>query len=95
MISLLLYKREMKGSIKVLLIFAAVITLYVTVIIRMYDPEMMKTLDDFVKVMPELMAAVGIHAGATSLIGFMISYLYGFDFDCIPRWYSVFCEEMV
>ena len=56
MISLLLYKREMKGSIKVLLIFAAVITLYVTVIIRMYDPEMMKTLDDFVKVMPELMA---------------------------------------
>ena len=47
MISLLLYKREMKGSIKVLLIFAAVITLYVTVIIRMYDPEMMKTLDDF------------------------------------------------
>ena len=49
MISLPLYKREMKGSIKVLLIFAAVITLYVTVIIRMYDPEMMKTLDDFVK----------------------------------------------
>ena len=46
MISLPLYKREMKGSIKVLLIFAAVITLYVTVIIRMYDPEMMKTLDD-------------------------------------------------
>ena len=76
MISLSLYKREMKGSIKVLLIFAAVITLYVTVIIRMYDPEMMKTLDDFVKVMPELMAAVGMHAGATSLIGFMISYLY-------------------
>ena len=76
MISLPLYKREMKGSIKVLLIFAAVITLYVTVIIRMYDPEMMKTLDDFVKVMPELMAAVGMHAGATSLIGFMISYLY-------------------
>ena len=88
MISLLLYKREMKGSIKVLLIFAAVITLYVTVIIRMYDPEMMKTLDDFVKVMPELMAAVGIHAGATSLIGFMISYLYGFILIVFPM---VFC----
>ena len=82
MISLLLYKREMKGSIKVLLIFAAVITLYVTVIIRMYDPEMMKTLDDFVKVMPELMAAVGIHAGA------MISYLYGFILIVFPM---VFC----
>lgn len=88
MISLPLYKREMKGSIKVLLIFAAVITLYVTVIIRMYDPEMMKTLDDFVKVMPELMAAVGMHAGATSLIGFMISYLYGFILIVFPM---VFC----
>ena len=88
MISLPLYKRELKGSIKMLLIFAAVITLYVTVIIQMYDPEMVKTLDDFVKVMPELMAAVGMHAGATNLIGFMISYLYGFILIIFPM---VFC----
>lgn len=81
MMSLPLYKREMKGSIKVLLIFAAVI-------IRMYDPEVMKTLDDFVKVMPELMAAVGMHVGATSLLGFMISYLYGFILIVFPM---VFC----
>ena len=95
MISLLLYKREMKGSIKVLLIFAAVITLYVTVIIRMYDPEMMKTLDDFVKVMPELMAAVGIHAGATEpdwIYDIIFIWIY---FDCIPDGILIFCEEMV
>lgn len=83
-----LYKREMKGSVKLLLIFGAVITLYVTIIITMYEPEMMATLDSFYEVMPEMMAAVGMKAGATSLIGFMISYLYGFILLVFPM---VFC----
>lgn len=86
--NLTLYRREMKSSIKLLVIFAAVMALYVTVIIRMYDPVLMKTLDGFVEVMPELMAAVGMHAGATSLLGFMISYLYGFILLIFPM---VFC----
>ena len=47
MLNTTLYKREMKGSLKILLIFAAVITMYVSIIITMYDPEMMKTLDSF------------------------------------------------
>ena len=88
MINLALYKREMKGSIKLLVIFAAVMALYISVIISMYDPELMKTLDGFVEVMPELMAAVGMSAGATSLLGFMISYLYGFILLIFPM---VFC----
>lgn len=88
MINLTLYKREMKGSIKLLVIFAAVITLYVAIIISMYDPEMMATLDSFVEVMPEIMAAVGMSAGATSLLGFMVSYLYGFILLIFPM---VFC----
>ena len=88
MINLALYKREMKGSIKLLVIFAAVMALYISVIISIYDPELMKTLDGFVEVMPELMAAVGMSAGATSLLGFMISYLYGFILLIFPM---VFC----
>lgn len=88
MINLALYKREMKGSIKLLLIFAAIITMYVSIIISMYDPQLMETLDSFVEVMPQLMAAVGMSAGATSLLGFMISYLYGFILLVFPM---VFC----
>ena len=42
MINMALYKREMKGSIKLLIIFSAIITLYVSVIIYMYDPQMTK-----------------------------------------------------
>ena len=84
MINITLYKREMKSSLKMLLLFAAIITMYVTIIIRMYDPEMMATLDSFYEVMPEVMASVGMSAGATSLIGFMISYLYGFILLIFP-----------
>ena len=49
---------------KLLLIFAAIITMYVTIIISMYDPKMMETLDSFYEIMPELMAAVGMSTGA-------------------------------
>lgn len=89
MLNMALYRREMKGSLKMLLLFAAIITMYVSIIISMYDPEMMATLDSFYEVMPELMASVGMSAGATSLIGFMISYLYGFILLLFPMVFSI------
>ena len=73
---------------RIFLASLTVMALYISVIISMYDPELMKTLDGFVEVMPELMAAVGMSAGATSLLGFMISYLYGFILLIFPM---VFC----
>lgn len=88
MLNRALYKREMKGSVRLLLILAAVITLYVAVIVNMYDPEMMAMLDSFAQAMPELMAAVGMSPGANSLLGFMISYLYGFILLIFPM---IFC----
>ena len=75
----------MKNSLKLMLIFLAVITLYVTIIISMYDPEMMEMLDTFAKAMPELMAAMGMNVTiASSLMEFMISYLYGFILLIFP-----------
>ena len=88
MINITLYLREMKKSIKMLLIFGVVITMYVCIIIGMYDPQMMETLDSFYEMMPELMASVGMSIGANSLMGFMVSYLYGFILLIFPM---VFC----
>ena len=88
MINMALYKREMKGSIKLLIIFGAIMTMYVSIIINMYDPQMMKTLDNFAEVMPELMASVGMKAIAANLLGFMVSYLYGFILVIFPM---IFC----
>lgn len=89
MINSTLYLREQKKSIKMLIIFGAVITMYVTIIIGMYDPEMMKMLDGFAEMMPELMAAVGMDTSANTLIGFMVSYLYGFIFLIFPMVYCI------
>lgn len=89
MTSMALYKREMKGSIKLLIVFSAIITMYVTIIIQMYDPQMMKTLDNFVEVMPEVMSAVGMKANATNLLGFMVSYLYGFILLIFPMLFCI------
>lgn len=89
MINSTLYLREMKKSWKMLLIFAAVLTMYVSIIIAMYDPEMMKTLDTFNQIMPEMMAAFGMNGMATSLLGFMVSYLYGFILLIFPMVFSI------
>ncbi len=89
MISLALYKREMKGSIKLLIIFAAIITMYVSIIISMYDPQMMKTLDSFAEAVPEMMAAVGMNGNSADLLGFMVSYLYGFILLVFPMLFCI------
>lgn len=89
MINRTLYLREMKKSIKMLLVFVAVITMYVSIIISMFDPKMMETLDSFSEMMPEMMAAVGMTPGANTLLGFMVSYLYGFILLIFPMVYSI------
>lgn len=78
MINWALFRREMKASVKLLIIFGAIMTMYVSCIIGLYDPATMEMLDSFTEAMPEIMAAVGMTPGATNLLGFMISYLYGF-----------------
>ena len=89
MINMALYKREMKGSIKLLIIFGAIITMYISIIINMYNPQMVKTLDSFMETMPELMASVGMKANAADLLGFMVSYLYGFIFLIFPMLFCI------
>jgi ABC-2 type transport system permease protein len=89
MLNLALYKREMKGSWKMLLIFAAVLTLYTTIVISMYDPEMMDMLDEMAASMSGIFAAVGMSAGATTLIGFLSSYLYGFILIMFPMVFTI------
>ena len=88
MLNRTLYIREVKSSIRLLLIFLAILTMYVGLIIGMYDPEMSETLDRFTEMMPEIMAAVGMHPGSDTLLGFMVSYLYGFILLVFPM---VFC----
>jgi ABC-2 type transport system permease protein len=83
-----LYKRELRCSWKMLLVFVAILTLYISMIVGMYDPMMSSLLEGFEELMPELMAAVGMNGNATTLLGFMSSYLYGMILIAFPM---VFC----
>lgn len=58
--SLPLLRRELRANYKMILLFTAVITLYSTVIIAMYDPKLGASLNMMAESMPELFAAFGM-----------------------------------
>lgn len=84
MISKALFVREMKTNGKILLIFLAVLTMYATVIISMYDPSLGKTLTEMANSMPGLFAAFGMLDAGKTLLEFTSNYLYGFLLVCFP-----------
>lgn len=60
MINQTLFKRELKANFKVFIIIFAVLMMYITIITGMFDPELGSVLEQFTKVMPELMNAFGM-----------------------------------
>jgi len=89
MINWTLFKRGIQGSWKMLLIFAAVITMYFTVIISMFDPALGSALKEFEKAMPELMAIVGMNPSSAELVSFIEAYLYGFIMLVFPMLFCI------
>jgi len=84
-----LYKRGMQESWKTIAVFAAVLTMYFTIIISMYDPALQSVLDEFAKAMPDLMAMVGMTPASGELVSFLASYLYGFIMVIFPMIFSI------
>ena len=82
--SLPLLRRELRANYKMILLFTAVITLYSTVIIAMYDPKLGASLNMMAESMPELFAAFGMTNAGATMLEFIINYLYGFLLVVIP-----------
>ena len=72
-----LFKRELRSSYKLWLIFIAILAMYISVIISMFDPKLGETLDLFAKAMPEMMSLFGMGETGATLIDFLSNYLYG------------------
>ena len=89
MLNLILYKRGIKENIKIVLIFAAVLTMYFTIMISMFDPALGSILTAFIKAMPEIMNMFGMNLSSTTLTGFMSTYLYGFIMLVFPMIFSI------
>lgn len=89
MISLPLFKRNMISSIKFMIIFLVVLTMYTSVIIWMYDPNMAELLKQYSQMMPGFMSAVGMAGDTGTLIEFINTYLYGFLMIIVPMIFEV------
>ncbi|MFV0255303.1 MAG: ABC transporter permease [Erysipelotrichaceae bacterium] len=89
MLNITLFKREFKNSLPLLLIVLSIMTLYISIIIYMYDPNMLDMLNSFTEVMPEIMAMVGMTGATDSLLSFEASYLYGFILILFPMLYII------
>lgn len=89
MINKTLYFREIKSSLKLIVIFIAILTLYVTMITGMYNPEMEEVLKEFTELFSEMMAAFGMNGNTATLLGFMSSYLYGMILLIFPMVYAI------
>lgn len=88
-----LFKQGVKETWKVLLIFAALITMYFFVIIYMFDPEFGAALEQFTQAMPELMTMFGMMPADGTLLSFISAYLYGFIMLVIPMVFSIICAN--
>ncbi|NLK96084.1 MAG: ABC transporter permease subunit [Clostridiales bacterium] len=95
MISKPLLFRNMQQIIKPLLIFIAVLSMYTSVIVYMYDPSFSDMLNNYQTAMPEVMSAFGMTGIATSLLEFMKVYLYGFLMLVFPMIFIVIINNML
>lgn len=95
MLNLTLYKRGLKEIWKMLLIFAAIITMYFAVIIPMFDPEIGSILEQFAQAMPEFMTLFGMVLKESTMLGFISAYLYGFIMLAVPMVFSILCSNML
>ena len=68
-----LFAKELRANLFVSLIIAAVLAMYIGVIVSMYDPELGESLDAMMQSMPEMFAAFGMSVQATTLIGFLLT----------------------
>lgn len=84
MINKTLFAREWKANYKLLLIFLAVLTMYISIIVSMFNPKLGSALEEFTKAMPEMMALFGMAGMTTTLVGFLSNYLYGMLLIAFP-----------
>ncbi len=84
MINHTLLKKEWKSNYKILLIFMAVLALYASMITSMYDPKLGDSLRVMMESMPQLFSAFGMSNPGSTLLEFLVNYLYGFLLVVFP-----------
>lgn len=91
--SITLLKRDITSCIKPFFLIFFVMSLYTTVIIYMYNPELSNMLNDYQQLLPEFMSAVGMTGIASSLLEWIKIYLYGFITMLFPLIFIIILND--
>lgn len=88
--NLALFKSTAKSNWAIFVIFFAVLLMYMSTMISMYDPENIDAMNQLIETMPQgMMDAFGYGETATSLITFIALYYYGFIAIMFPMIYCI------
>ena len=73
-----LLKSTLKSNLKMFLLFLTIMAFYLSMIIVMYDPQMINSMEGFLELMPQqLIQALGFQLSIYTYTGFLASYYYG------------------
>jgi ABC-2 type transport system permease protein len=89
MFNLTLFKREMKATYKLMIIFIYILSIYVLSIVALYNPDSLNIFDAVIKATPGLMKAFGFVAGENTLVGYIATDLYGMLLIMVPMVFSI------
>lgn len=95
MISKTLFLRETKSNYKIVLIFLAVLTMYGSMVVAMFDPKLGESLRSMAESMPQIFSAFGMTSVADTLIDFLASYLYGMIFIFFPLIFIILLSNRI
>ncbi|NLW11812.1 MAG: ABC transporter permease subunit [Clostridiaceae bacterium] len=85
-----LFKHSFKKNWLLLLIFFAVLTMYITIMIAMFDPDDMEAITSMLELFPaDLMTAMGFSQFITDLTSYLASWLYGLLMQSMPMVYCI------
>ena len=90
MISWPLFKYSVRSNRVVWLVILGILTMYLVMIISMYDPDTIDALQGMLDMLPEaLVKAMGFETFGTTIVTYLASYIYGFLIFLFPMIYSI------
>lgn len=91
-----LFKANIKAIRTVWIIMTCVFCFYVSIIVSMFDPEGIDALVEMLEMMPEAMiSAFGFTELGTTLLTFIVGYLYGFLILLFPMIISIVVNHRI
>ena len=85
-----LLKATFKANYKVWIIMFAIMLMYSSIIISMYDPNSMEAWDSMLELLPvEILNAMNFNITEPTFLGYIAGYYYGFIIIMFPLIYSI------